>query len=167
MPHARGAAVDYVPPAPMTISGILRTSIGSALALAGALFAGCAAPAPETAAEDIVFPDDPYATLTSDDGAFRIEVRTAPNQPPTRGRTYVELRLSDAKGAPIDGAALEVVPFMPDMAHAAQTEPDVEPLGDGRYEVAPVDMVMSGRWDLLTTIEGPVHDSASVTFDIE
>ncbi len=136
----------------------------SALA-ASALVAGCTAPPSDTRGGS--FPEEPYETLTTDDGAFVLEVRTAPHQPPTRGRTEVELRITDAEGEPLDGVALTVVPFMPDMAHASSSEPEVEPLGDGRYEVGPVDMVMSGRWELLTTIEGPVRDSAKVAFEIE
>lgn len=133
--------------------------------VASALAAGCAAPPTEPF--DGTFPEEPYTTLTSDEGAFVLEVRTAPNQPPTRGRTEVELRISDLDGEPIEDVALTVVPFMPDMAHATSTEPEVEALGGGRYEIAPVDMIMSGRWELLTTIEGPVHDSAKVAFEIE
>lgn len=137
-----------------------------AAALACAFAAGCEAPpAPEDG--DITFPDEPFATLTSDDGAAVLEVRTAPSQPPARGRTHVELRLTDQDGEALEGATLTVVPFMPDMAHAAANEPDVEPLGGGMYEVTPVDMIMSGRWELLTTIDGPVHDRANITFEIE
>lgn len=165
MPHARPGFVDYGPAVPMTISRVLSRPawLGCAL-LAGAL-AGCSAPAPEAGGDD--FPADPYATITSDEGSLVLEVRTAPKQPPTRGSTAVELLVTDPDGEPIDGLEIRAVPFMPDMAHASSTDPEIEPLGGGRYEIAPVDMFMSGRWELLTTIEGPVDDSAKVAFEIE
>jgi hypothetical protein len=144
---------------------IFRTPPWAVAALAGALAAGCAAPPPEAGDGD--FPAEPYATITSDRGAFVMEVRTAPKQPPTRGSAAVELRITDAEGAPIDDLDLSAVPFMPDMGHAASNEPEIERLGEGRYGIAPVDMFMSGRWELITTVEGPVHDSAKVAFEIE
>lgn len=135
-----------------------------ALALLGAVL-GCATPPHNSSSGD--FPTEPYATLTSEQGALVLEVRTAPSQPPTRGSAAVELRITDPSGGPIDALDLRVVPFMPDMGHAASDEPEIEELGEGRYEVAPVDMFMSGRWELITTILDPIHDGAVVTFDIE
>jgi hypothetical protein len=142
----------------MSTSGILS----KAAWLASALAAGCAAPEAGGA-----FPEEPYATIASDEGSFVLEVRTAPNQPPTRGSTEVELLVTDRDGAPIDDLALSVVPFMPDMGHAASTEPETRAPGGGHYEVAPVDMFMWGRWELLITIDGAVHDSAKVAFEID
>jgi hypothetical protein len=147
----------------MTIADLCSRAPWLGCALACALAVGCAPP--EVASGD--FPAEPYATIASDEGAFVIEVRTAPRQPPTRGSAEVELRITDADGEPIDDLSLDVVPFMPDMGHAAATEPSIEALGGGRYDVSPVDMFMSGRWELLTTIDGPVHDSAKVAFEIE
>ncbi|MEZ4294965.1 MAG: FixH family protein [Polyangiaceae bacterium] len=150
----------------MLTNRALQGSTWLALSLSCALFGGCAAPAPGDGS-DVSFPDEPFATVTSENGAFVVEVRTAPSQPPVRGRTYVELRIADEAGEPVEDLTLSAVPFMPDMAHGTSSEPEVASLGDGRYEIAPVDMVMSGRWELRTTVEAPVEDSARVQFEIE
>lgn len=135
--------------------------------LAAGLLVGCTGESdPGGAAEDVEFPAEAFATLTSDDGAFALEVRTAPSQPPSRGSIQVELAIRGADGEPRDDLTLHVVPWMTDMAHGASEEPAIEALGGGYYELGPVDMFMSGRWELRTTIAGPTKDSANIVFEI-
>lgn len=110
------------------------------------------------------FPADPYLTLESDRGALTMAVRTAPAQPPGRGSTSVELVIHEGEDAR-DGLDLEVVPWMPSMAHGTATL-KAEPQGDGRYVVHGVDLYMPGRWDLRTRVSGAIDDSATVTFEI-
>lgn len=116
--------------------------------------------------QDAIFPETPLTTLTSDDGMLSLEVRTAPMQPPSRGSIEIELAITDANGEPREGLDLHVVPWMTDMSHGTSTEPEIEETGGGRYELGPVDMFMSGRWELRTTIAGPVEDSAKIVFEI-
>lgn len=135
--------------------------------LAAALLVGCTGESdPGGAAGAVAFPEEPFTTLTSEDGAFALEVRTAPSQPPSRGSIHVDLAIRGADGELRDDLTLRVVPWMTDMAHGASEEPDVEELGGGHYELGPVDMFMSGRWELRTTIAGPTKDSANIVFEI-
>ncbi|MEP7122245.1 MAG: FixH family protein [Byssovorax sp.] len=115
---------------------------------------------------DVVFPAEPLTTLKTDHGALTLEVRTAPQQPPARGLSTVELVATDAAGKPVDGLELAVQPWMPEMGHGASTKPSIEAKGDGHYVVSHVACVMPGRWELRTSIAGAVHDSATVTFQI-
>jgi hypothetical protein len=112
------------------------------------------------------FPDAPLATLKSDQGGISIAVRTSPEQPPGRGLIDVELVATDANGAPLDGLELGVQPWMPEMGHGASTKPKIEAKGGGHYVVSDVALFMPGRWELRTSIAGPVNDSATVDLQI-
>ncbi len=140
-----------------------------AFAAALLLVAGCAAEESSpggSSTEPVTFPDEPYDTVTSAAGKVLLDVRTAPEQPPVRGVTTVELTLTDPADAPLDGLTLTAVPWMPDMGHGASVKPAVVALGGGRYEVDRVTMFMSGRWELRLQITGAVEDSAKVVFQI-
>jgi hypothetical protein len=135
-------------------------SLALALALAAAC-AGCSGAPEESGAQ--TFPAEPLATVQSDARAFTVAVRTAPTQPPTRGRLTVEYTVT---AGPTEGVALSVQPWMPDMGHGASTEPSVEAMGGGRFVVSGVDLFMPGRWELRTTITGTATDDVSVPLQI-
>ena len=145
----------------------MRQVISVGLALAWLLL-GCGGESSSGAGggADVVFPADPLTTLKSDHGALAFEVRTAPQQPPARGLSTVEIVATDGAGKPVDGLVLAVQPWMPEMGHGASTKPSIEAKGDGHYVVSHVACVMPGRWELRTSIAGAVNDSATVTFQI-
>lgn len=113
------------------------------------------------------FPEAPYATLKSESGALTIEVRTSPEQPPTRGVLTIEYRIHDASG-PRDDLELDVLPWMTAMGHGASTKPSVHALDDGHYVVEGVQCVMPGSWELRTTLTagGGATDHATPTLDV-
>lgn len=131
-----------------------------ALVLAAALFA-CSAPASDATN------GAPYTTVDSDTGAYHLEVRTAPNQPPVHGVLTVNLTITDAKTtAPILGAAITVTPWMASHAHGTSVAPTVTETGQGRYRADNVDLYMPGSWQLRITIGGAVVDNATCTLDV-
>src|SRR5882757_4233265 len=67
------------------------------------------------------FPATPWATIASDQQLLHIEIRTTPAQPPTRGLSAVQYVVVDENGAPVDGLAVDVVPWMPVMGHGTAT----------------------------------------------
>jgi hypothetical protein len=140
-------------------------SIGLAL---GLLLFGCTGESGAAAGggADPTFPSAPLQTLKTDHGALSFEVRTSPAQPPTRGLIAVELLATDANGKPVDGLALAVQPWMPEMGHGASTKPSIEAKGGGHYLISDVACFMPGRWELRMTIAGAVKDSATVAFQI-
>ncbi len=114
-----------------------------------------------------VFPSEAYVSLTTQAGIYRVEVRTAPAQPPLRGDLDVEVRIVDAKGAPVDGIALGVVPWMPTHAHGTSVVPTVTAEGSGRYHVVHVELFMPGTWQLRMTFgENGGVDHAVVPIDV-
>ena len=67
---------------------------------------------------------------------------------------------------PVDGLAITVLPWMPDMGHGASVTPTVTAAGGGRYVVENVELFMPGKWELRTTLAGPSEDSVTPSFRI-
>lgn len=147
--------------------GIMKhTALVVAAALYGATSLGCSSEPVAVDAEDATFPVAAITTMKSAGAAYTIEVRTAPTQPPGRGETAVEYTITGADGAPSDGLALTIVPWMPDMGHGASVVPSVSAPGGGRYLISDVDLFMPGEWELRTTIAGQPEDSVAPSFQI-
>jgi hypothetical protein len=105
-----------------------------------------------------------FATANGESGLVKVEVRT--DLAPQRGRIIAHLKVIDAKtNAAVDGATVVVMPFMPAMGHGAHT-PLVTPKGDGIYDVD-ADLYMPGRWELRTTVTGPMSDRAVPAIDVQ
>jgi hypothetical protein len=133
------------------------------LLIASLAVCGCSS-APTS--DEVTFPDAPLTTLTSDDGAFTVELRTWPDQPPSRGVDAAELTVRDKHGALVDGLAIDVVPWMPDMGHGISTKPSLTAEGNGRYVAQQIAFIMPGRWELRTTLKGAVEERVTPTFEI-
>jgi hypothetical protein len=86
--------------------------------------------------------------------------------PPARGDNVWTLELTKA-GAPINGAAMVVTPFMPDHQHGAATDVTIEPMPTaGQYKLTPVNMWMPGMWETTIQVEGQDADKAVFKFCI-
>ena len=112
------------------------------------------------------FPAQPLEKVTSAAGAYGLEVRTSPTQPPSAGVLAVELRIVGRSGAPADGLSLDVVPTMPAHGHGASVKPKVTAQGGGVYLLEGVSLYMPGAWQLQTTIEGSIPDVATIPLDV-
>jgi hypothetical protein len=117
-------------------------------------------------ASDGTFPADPYVSVASDSGALRVAVRTSPSQPPPRGTCEVEMTITDPSGAPVDGLALAVVPWMPAHGHGSSVKPSVAPEGQGKYLLSDVNLFMPGTWELRTSISGTVTDHVAPSLSV-
>ena len=141
----------------------LAISLGLALSM---LALGCSSETSGAAGgAEATFPAEPLATVVTEQD-LSIEVRTAPEQPPTRGLVDVELVVTDVDGKPVDGLDLAVQPWMPQMGHGASTKPTIEAMGGGHYVVSKVAFFMPGLWELRTSIAGTTNDRATVNFQI-
>jgi hypothetical protein len=125
---------------------------------------GCGSSGPEAAPE---FPADAYTTLASAAGKLTLELRTAPDQPPTVGLSSVELDVADAHTlAPVDGLSIAVVPWMAAMSHGSSAVPAVAAEGGGRYLITNVSFYMPGDWELRFAFSGAAVDTATATLEV-
>jgi hypothetical protein len=89
--------------------------------------------------------------------------------PPAKGDNTWTLRLTDARGAPVDGATVTLVPFMPDHGHGSAVKPTVTFTGsDGKYGVSRVYLAMAGYWEItVTVVRGATSDETRFGFCID
>jgi hypothetical protein len=147
-----------------------RYSLAATFALAATVVlvgAGCGSSG-DSGSGAIDFSGAPDAVLTTQEGSFRVEVRTAP-EPPTRGSNTMQLHIIDvASGEGVDALDVVVVPWMPVMGHGASVKPTVKH-GDapGTYVVDGVHLFMPGTWELRTTLaRGATVEHATPSFQI-
>ena len=126
--------------------------------LAAMSVACSSAAAPSTSSG--AFEGPPLITFDGDGAKVHVELRTGPDQPPSRGVENLSLAVTDRAGAPLDGLTIEVVPWMPAMGHGASVKPQVTAVGNGHYTVEDVDFYMPGQWQIRITFSGAVEDHA-------
>jgi hypothetical protein len=108
---------------------------------------------------------------TGQGGALDFKLMSSTPAPPARGdNTWVVQINSTASGAaPLEGAQLQVTPFMPAHQHGSPIQVQVAAMPDaGQYKLEPVNLWMPGVWE--TTIRataGATTDSAVYKFCIE
>lgn len=145
----------------------MRVHLSRGLAFAAALI-GAAACSSSAGEPEASFPPAPYVTIMSDGGKFRLELRTAPDQPLTRGTSAVLLTVFDAAtNLPRDDLAITVVPWMAAMAHGSSVRPAITPEGHGAYVLKNVSFFMPGRWELRISFDGGATDTASPALDVQ
>jgi hypothetical protein len=132
--------------------------------LVGGLAVGCGAVDGPPA--EIAFPPEPLATMNTASGAWQVAVRTSP-QPPIKGVDAVQLQITDATGAGVDGLTLSAVPWMVAHGHGTSAHTRVVPQGLGVYQIENVYLYMDGRWELRTSLaSADVTDAVTPVFDV-
>jgi YtkA-like len=104
-------------------------------------------------------------TMMTDHGLLHLDVLPTPD-PPIRGDDVVEVAVTDANGAPVDGLTLDAQPWMPSHGHGTSVVPTVTPEGGGRYRIDHVYLYMAGTWELRLSFSGTESDTATPAFDI-
>ena len=80
------------------------------------------------------------------------------------GRNEVDLHVTDVKGADLEGAQVEITPWMPEHSHGTLWPPTVTEKGKGHYR-AVIPLTMAGHWELRIRIQkGDLQDSAVFDF---
>ena len=139
---------------------ILRAGLSSAC-----LASACGSSGPLN--DDYSFLPESLSVLTSTSGRQRVEVRTAPDQPPTRGNVWMQLSVTDSMtGAPDVGLDVLAVPWMPAMGHGTSVKPTIVEASPGIYELRNLSLFMPGTWEIRTQFAGPATDHVTPTFDI-
>lgn len=80
------------------------------------------------------------------------------------GRNVANLRVRDSEGRPLEGAEIEITPWMPEMGHGVPYVPEVTEKGGGLYNIV-FHFTMTGRWELKMVIrKGDVEDNVVFEF---
>ena len=82
------------------------------------------------------------------------KMMSATPAPPARGDNTWQVQVASVSsgviGAPVDGAMLQVTPFMPAHQHGSPIQVQITAEANGMYTLAPVNLWMPGVWE--TTI---------------
>jgi hypothetical protein len=94
---------------------------------------------------------------------FGVEL-VIPNERLSTGINEIDIIVHDIEHRDIEGAAVTVTPWMPEMGHGAFSPNEVTEKGGGLYSVSNLIMVMGGHWELQVDIKkGDMEDR--VVFD--
>ena len=104
------------------------------------------------------------------ENGLTVALEEASPAPPVALENTWTIEITDAAGAPVTGASLEVTPIMchGSSCHGTPTEVLITELGGGRYRLSPVYLNMVGFWN--TTIRvtaGSVTDEVELGFCVE
>lgn len=125
----------------------------SASLIAGTLLVACGS------SDDAGKPDsqcDTYSeglTKKSDAGLVSVVLESSTPAPPARANNDWMVRVLDATGAPISDAEVTVTPYMPKHGHGTSVKAVVTRMGDGLYELDPVNFVMAGVWEVTIDVK--------------
>jgi hypothetical protein len=106
-----------------------------------------------------------HQTLLSDHSLFHVDILPAPD-PPVRGTDTIDLSITNASGAPVEGMQIAAQPWMPAHGHGTSVVPMLAEQGGGRYQLQNVYLYMAGTWELRLTFSGQESDTATANFDI-
>ena len=104
-------------------------------------------------------------------GNYDFQLMSATPAPPASGDNTWILQLNAMSGgvvgAPVTGASMTVVPFMPAHQHDAGLAVQITPMSTpGQYQLTPVNLWMPGVWVTTITVNGPPTDKAVYSFCI-
>lgn len=101
-------------------------------------------------------------------GALSFKLMSATPAPPARGDNSWVVQVNTA-GAPLEGAQLQVTPFMPVHQHGSPIRATATATADaGQYKLEPVNLWMPGLWETTIRVSaGATTDSAVYKFCIE
>ena len=103
------------------------------------------------------------AARTTDKGLFHIRLSSS-GEILKNGRNEVAVHVTDDKGLAVEGAQIDIVPWMPEHHHGAMWPPATIEQGNGSYRSV-IALTMPGRWELKITIsKGNLSDNATFNF---
>jgi YtkA-like len=115
--------------------------------------------------------NDEFAIGLSKSGnSVRATFVSASPAPPIKGDNTWVLDITDLSGAPLAVPTITALPMMPDHGHGTPINAVVTALADaGRYELTPVNLFMTGYWQITidVTLAGGEQDSLMFGFCVE
>lgn len=115
--------------------------------------------------------DDNFAIGLEKSGALvRATFVSSDPAPPIKGDNTWVLDFTDLTGAPLSDLTIVAIPTMPDHGHGTPIDAVVTALDEaGRYQIAPVNLFMTGYWEVAldVTLAGGEQDSLMFGFCVE
>ncbi len=115
--------------------------------------------------------DDEFVIGLSKSGTLvRATFVSASPAPPIKGDNTWVVDVTDLNGAPLADVTMVAVPMMPDHGHGTPINAIVTALAEpGRYEITPVNLFMTGYWEITVdvTLAGGEQDSLMFGFCVE
>ena len=114
--------------------------------------------------------DDEFALGLEKTGPDGMVFRLDDAEPglPIRGDNVWTFAIDADDGSPLDGAAVDVTPFMPDHQHGTPIAVEITPQGEaGKYVAQPVNLWMPGLWEITikaTPAGGVTADAQQTVF---
>ena len=147
----------------------IRTAFVAALALVAAVaVTGCGHLMMMRRGGDVARPaETEFGTGPRASASRHFTATLQPDQPlrPRRMQT-VRVAITDAAGAPVDDASIQIAGGMPQHGHGLPTRPRVaRALGNGLYEIEGIRFNMGGWWEFKLTINAG-SGSDVVTFNL-
>lgn len=107
-------------------------------------------------------------TKMTDGGHYMVALVSDP-EPPSKGmNTWVLTVMRHEDMSMVDGATVEIEPWMPDHGHGSDSVAVVEAMGQGDYRSQTVSLQMLGTWDTTVTItDGDMTDEVHFVFMVE
>lgn len=103
--------------------------------------------------------------LRAQSGPFDGEI-TLDSDSPAVGDHEADLTLVDGKGEPLDGAQVQVTPFMPAHGHGSD-EVDAAESKPGRYVAKALSLFMPGVWELrVHVVQGDDEGQLVATYEV-
>lgn len=104
-----------------------------------------------------------HATKTTEKGLFHIKL-SSKGELLKFGRNELVLSIADAKGMNVEGAKVEITPWMPEHGHGALWPPTITEQGKGLYR-AVIALTMAGHWQIKVAVrKGDIEDSTVFEF---
>ncbi|HEY2899591.1 MAG TPA: FixH family protein [Polyangia bacterium] len=117
-----------------------------------------------------VMPYVPDTKVQSSGGTFAVTLveshpgtatdSSAPG-PEVRGSNTWQVAIADMSGAPVDGIAMSVSPYMPDHQHGTSLVPAVTAQNGGNYQISPLYLYMTGYWEITVNLTPPAATGAA------
>jgi hypothetical protein len=110
----------------------------------------------------------PYEAGMAVSSQSGLKVTLLSSAPTPRVASHTWRLAVEFEGAPVEGATVQVTPFMPDHGHGSPAAPSVSELGSGLYLADPIKFIMTGYWRTTVRVTTPEWtDSIAVPLCIE
>lgn len=92
--------------------------------------------------------DDFAIALSKSGDRHMVTIADASPAEPIRGDNSWTVMVTDLNGGAAPGVSVDASPWMPDHGHGTAVEETVNDLGDGEFEISPLNLFMAGYWEV-------------------